>query len=69
LQIQQRREIVSTVLLYLRGEIAQTKTGEACLVLSDGVRLSRRWLRQQLHRCTYAQQMRSHRQIEQAASL
>jgi WD40 repeat protein/uncharacterized caspase-like protein len=38
----------STILLYLRGRIEQTTEGEAWLVLGDGVRLSRSWLRQEL---------------------
>ncbi|MBW4657096.1 MAG: caspase family protein [Drouetiella hepatica Uher 2000/2452] len=38
------------VLLYLRGRVAHTETGEARLLLKDGVEISRSWLRQMLRR-------------------
>ncbi|AFY99664.1 caspase family protein [Calothrix sp. PCC 6303] len=46
-----------TTLLYLRGKIEEIEDGEAWLVLGDGVRLSRSWLRQELRRCSNAQQI------------
>lgn len=48
---------LSTALLYLRGRIEETETGEACLVLGEEVRLSRSWLRQALRRSGMAQQI------------
>ncbi|BAZ46552.1 WD-40 repeat protein [Chondrocystis sp. NIES-4102] len=39
---------VVTALIYLRGEIENTSTGESWLVLGDGVRLSRSWIRKVL---------------------
>ena len=36
---------ITTALLYLRGQIETTETGESWLVLGDGMRLSRSWLR------------------------
>jgi len=47
----------ATVLLYLRGRIEETESGEALLVLGEGVQLSRSWLRQQLRRGGIAQQI------------
>jgi uncharacterized caspase-like protein len=46
-----------TTLLYLRGKIEEIEDGEAWLVLENGVRLSRSWLRQELRRCGNAQQI------------
>ncbi|MBC8120934.1 MAG: caspase family protein, partial [Gemmatimonadaceae bacterium] len=46
-----------TVFLYLRGRIDESDEGETWLVLGDGVRLSRSWLRQELHRARTAQQI------------
>ncbi len=39
-----------TSLLYLRGHIEEIEDGEAWLILGDGMRLSRSWLRQELRR-------------------
>ncbi|MBE9044840.1 caspase family protein [Pleurocapsales cyanobacterium LEGE 10410] len=39
---------ITTALLYLRGQIEPTDTGESWLVLQDGMRLSRSWLRKVL---------------------
>ncbi|NBD32002.1 MAG: hypothetical protein GVY17_03255 [Cyanobacteria bacterium] len=47
----------TTVLLYLRGRIEETETGEAWLLLGDKVRLSRSWLRQVLRRSSISQQI------------
>ncbi|MBD2101058.1 caspase domain-containing protein [Leptolyngbya sp. FACHB-261] len=47
----------ATALLYLRGEIEETENGEAWLVLSEGVKISRSWLRQQLRRSDMTQQI------------
>ncbi|MBO3458232.1 caspase domain-containing protein [Aetokthonos hydrillicola Thurmond2011] len=44
-----------TSLLYLRGCVEEIEDGEAWLVLADGVRLSRSWLRQELRRSYKAQ--------------
>jgi WD40 repeat protein/uncharacterized caspase-like protein len=49
--------IEETALLYLRGEIEQTETGESLLVLRDEARISRSWLRQELRRSTIARQI------------
>ncbi|WP_427157181.1 eIF2A-related protein [Aliinostoc sp. HNIBRCY26] len=46
-----------TVLLYLRGKLEETPTGEAALVLLDDIWLSRSWLRQQLRRSVATQQI------------
>ncbi|AUT00698.1 hypothetical protein CLI64_09970 [Nostoc sp. CENA543] len=46
-----------TVLLYLRGRLEETPTGEAALVLLDDIWLSRSWLRQQLRRSVATQQI------------
>jgi uncharacterized caspase-like protein len=48
---------ILTNLVYLRGRIEEIEDGEAWLVLGDGVRLSRSWLRQELRRCSHAQQI------------
>ncbi|KYC35410.1 peptidase C14 [Scytonema hofmannii PCC 7110] len=47
----------ATALLYLRGQIEEIEDGEAWLVLGDGVRISRSWLRQELRRCAKTQQI------------
>jgi len=41
-------KVTPTSLLYLRGQIEEIEDGEAWLILGDGVRLSRSWLRQEL---------------------
>ncbi|MBH8562459.1 caspase family protein [Nostoc sp. CENA67] len=46
-----------TSLLYLRGRIEETETGEAFLVLNDEIKLSRDWLRQHLRQSNIAQQI------------
>jgi uncharacterized caspase-like protein/uncharacterized protein YeaC (DUF1315 family) len=46
-----------TSLLYLRGHIEEIEDGEAWLILGDGVRLSRSWLRQELRRAAKTQQI------------
>ena len=48
---------ISTRLLYLRGEIATTDTGESWLVLPDDIRLSRSWLRKTLQNSLVTQQI------------
>ena len=44
----QGKEKINTALLYLRGEISTTATGESWLVLQNDIRLSRSWLRKVL---------------------
>ncbi|MBD2344390.1 nSTAND1 domain-containing NTPase [Anabaena subtropica] len=46
-----------TVLLYLRGRLEETPTGEAALVLLDDIWLSRSWIKQQLRRSSVTQQI------------
>lgn len=46
-----------TSLLYLRGNIEEIEDGEAWLILGDGMRLSRSWLRQELRRNQKTQQI------------
>lgn len=46
-----------TSLLYLRGQIEEIEEGEAWLILGDGMRLSRSWLRQELRRAQNTQQI------------
>ncbi|NJM70464.1 MAG: peptidase C14 [Scytonema sp. RU_4_4] len=46
-----------TSLFYLRGHIEEIEDGEAWLILGDGVRLSRSWLRQELRRAQKTQQI------------
>ncbi|MBV8887320.1 MAG: caspase family protein [Chroococcidiopsidaceae cyanobacterium CP_BM_RX_35] len=46
-----------TALLYLQGEVEEIEDGEAWLILGDGVRISRSWLRQELYRSGIAQQI------------
>jgi len=48
---------IAMALLYLRGQTEQIEDGEAWLVLGDGVRLSRSWLRQELRCSKIAQQI------------
>lgn len=45
----------ATALLYLRGRMEVTESGEAVLVLKDSIRLSRSWLRQELRRSRLSQ--------------
>lgn len=54
---QNHPRIFATVLLYLRGRLEETEAGEPTLVLAENIRLSRSWLRQQLRRSNYAQQI------------
>ncbi|KAB8320735.1 peptidase C14 [Tolypothrix campylonemoides VB511288] len=46
-----------TSLLYLRGYVEEIEDGEAWLILGDGMRLSRSWLRQELRRAQKTQQI------------
>ena len=48
---------LNTVLLYLRGRVDYGEAGEAWLVVGDGVRLSRSWLRHLLRRARKVQQI------------
>ncbi|MGL5794529.1 MAG: caspase family protein, partial [Waterburya sp.] len=48
---------ITTALLYLRGQIETTETGESWLVLGDGMRLSRSWLRKILKDSRAVQQI------------
>jgi WD40 repeat protein/uncharacterized caspase-like protein len=50
-------KVLATVLLYLRGRIGETTAGEPVLWLGENISLSRSWLRQQLKRSTFAQQI------------
>ncbi|MDH6087721.1 nSTAND1 domain-containing NTPase [Umezakia ovalisporum] len=54
---QNHPRIFATVLLYLRGRIEETEAHEPALILGENIRLSRSWLRQQLRRSNYAQQI------------
>lgn len=47
----------ATALLYLRGRIKRTETGDDCLVLRNQVEISRSWLRQTLRHSTIARQV------------
>ncbi|MEM7554066.1 MAG: caspase family protein [Cyanobacteria bacterium P01_A01_bin.84] len=47
----------TTILLYLRGNLQETPTGEVALVVSDNIWLNGSWLRQQLHRSRVSQQI------------
>ncbi len=47
----------TTALLYLRGQIEETDSGESWLVLKQGLRLSRSWLRKLLRDCQGTQQI------------
>jgi WD40 repeat protein/uncharacterized caspase-like protein len=55
-QVQTNTEI-TTALLYLRGQIEITEAGESWLVLGDGMRLSRSWLRKVLKDSRAVQQI------------
>ncbi|MBV9386646.1 MAG: caspase family protein [Chroococcidiopsidaceae cyanobacterium CP_BM_ER_R8_30] len=46
-----------TALLYLRGQIEEIEDGEAWLVLGEGIRFSRSWLRHELRRSSMTQQI------------
>ena len=48
---------IYTALLYLRGEVETTDTGESWLVLQDGIRLSRFWLKKVLQNSRATQQI------------
>jgi uncharacterized caspase-like protein len=48
---------LSTRLLYLRGQITNRGSEDAWLLMGDGVRLSRTWLRQQLQQSSHNQQI------------
>jgi uncharacterized caspase-like protein len=48
---------VATLLLYLQGKIEKTPDGESWLVLKDGFRIGRSWLRQELRASKMAQQI------------
>ncbi|HIK05903.1 MAG TPA: caspase family protein [Trichormus sp. M33_DOE_039] len=52
-----QQQHLATVLLYLRGRLEATEAGEPILVLGESTRLSRSWLRQQLRRSPYSQQI------------
>ncbi|MBZ8180329.1 nSTAND1 domain-containing NTPase [Oscillatoria salina] len=47
----------STTLLYLRGEIKTSSSGESSLVLNEDIQISRTWLRQQLRHGKVKQQI------------
>ena len=47
----------TTALLYLRGRIEETTEGDSWLVLGDGTRIARSWLRQELRRSQITQQI------------
>lgn len=51
------RESFATVFLYLHGRLDETVDGEPVLIVGENIRLSRSWLRQQLRRSLYAQQI------------
>ncbi|WP_017652542.1 eIF2A-related protein [Fortiea contorta] len=46
-----------TVLLYLRGRLEETPSGETALLIAEDIWLSRSWIRQQLRRSQVAQQI------------
>jgi len=48
---------VATRLLYLRGRIVTSDKSDSCLIVGDGVQISRAWLRQELRRSRVAQQV------------
>ncbi|MCF4967678.1 nSTAND1 domain-containing NTPase [Nostoc sp. CMAA1605] len=54
---QTQPQSLTTVLFYLRGRLATTEAGEPMIVLGEDTRLSRSWLRQQLRRSPYNQQI------------
>lgn len=47
----------ATLLLYLRGQLEVESKGESYLVLENGIRLDRSWLRKELRRSNLAQQI------------
>ena len=47
----------TTALLYLRGRIEETTEGDSWLILGDGTRIARSWLRQELRRSRITQQI------------
>ena len=47
----------TVALLYIRGKIEETETGESLLNLATGIKISRSWLRQQIKNSTVAQQI------------
>ena len=51
------KDLLPTVLLYLRGHLAQSPEGEAWLVLGDGVRIYRSWLRRSLRQARNTRQL------------
>lgn len=55
LEAEQLPDAPATLLLYLRGRIEANPEGDAWLILENGVRLSRSWLRQSLRRSSLAQ--------------
>jgi WD40 repeat protein/uncharacterized caspase-like protein len=52
-----QQQNLATILLYLRGYLETTEVGEPVLVVAENIRLSRSWLRQQLRRSPYSQQI------------
>jgi uncharacterized caspase-like protein len=48
---------ISTRLLYLRGQITDLEGEDAWFLMENGVKLSRAWLRQELHRAKHIQQI------------
>lgn len=57
LQIGSNEQHPATLLLYLRGQLEVESNGESYLVLENGIRLERSWLRKELRRCKEAQQI------------
>ncbi|WP_414755163.1 eIF2A-related protein [Anabaena sp. CCY 9910] len=57
LETENQQNHFATILLYLRGKLAQSPTGEPVLILGENIQLSRSWLRQQLRRSLYSQQI------------
>ncbi|MBD2344389.1 nSTAND1 domain-containing NTPase [Anabaena subtropica] len=57
IETENSRESFATVLLYLHGRLDETVDGEPVLVVGENIRLSRSWLRQQLRRSLYSQQI------------
>ncbi|MEA5506052.1 caspase family protein [Halotia wernerae UHCC 0503] len=56
-ETQHHLDTFATVLLYLRGKLKESEAGEAALIMAEDTRLSRSWLRQQLRRSPYTQQI------------
>ncbi|MGB7087101.1 MAG: hypothetical protein WBD47_16195, partial [Phormidesmis sp.] len=52
-----RDDLPPTVLLYLRGRIEQSPEGESWLLLGDGVRIYRSWLRRSLRQARHIRQL------------